>query len=160
VTSVGSGAGLTGGPITGTGSLSIATAGVSNAMLANSSLTISPGADLTGGGAVALGGSTTLSLDTTKVPLLAAANTFSTNQSVNGTLTASSFSGNGAALTNVTSANSSELGGLASGAYAQLAAANTFSNNQTVNGTLTATSSNYAIVANSSSGSVAAIEAR
>jgi hypothetical protein len=159
VTSVGSGAGLTGGPITGTGSLSIATAGVSNAMLANSSLTISPGADLTGGGAVALGGSTTLSLDTTKVPLLAAANTFSTNQTVNGTLTASSFSGNGAALTNVTSANSSELGGLASGAYAQLAAANTFSNNQTVNGTLTATSSNYAIVANSSSGSVAAIEA-
>ena len=108
VTSVGSGTGLTGGPITGTGSLSIATAGVSNAMLANSSLTISPGADLTGGGSVALGGSTTLSLDTTKVPLLAAANTFS--------------------------------------------------NSQTVNGTLTATSSNYAIVGNSSSGSVPAID--
>jgi hypothetical protein len=83
---VGSGAGLTGGPITGTGSLSIATAGVSNAMLANPSLTISPGAALTGGGSVALGGSTTLSLDTTKVPLLAAANTFSNNQTVVGTL--------------------------------------------------------------------------
>src|ERR1700676_4789544 len=43
VTSVGSGGGLTGGPITGTGTLSIATAGVSNAMLAHSSVTISPG---------------------------------------------------------------------------------------------------------------------
>jgi hypothetical protein len=158
VTSVGSGAGLTGGPITGTGSLSIATAGVSNAMLANSSLTISPGADLTGGGAVALGGSTTLSLDTTKVPLLAAANTFSTNQTVNGTLTASSFSGNGSALTNITATNSSELGGLASGAYAQLAAANTFSTNQTVNGTLTAMSSGYSIVGSSSGSGYPAVE--
>ena len=50
VTSVGTGAGLTGGPITGSGSLSIATGGVSNAMLTNSSLTISPGTSLTGGG--------------------------------------------------------------------------------------------------------------
>ena len=90
VTSIGSGPGLTGGPITGAGTLSIATAGVSNAMLANPSLTISPGTALTGGGAVALGGSATLSLDTTKVPLLAASNTFSTNQTVNGALTATS----------------------------------------------------------------------
>ena len=72
VTSVGSGAGLTGGPITTSGTLSIATGGVSNAMLANSSLTVTAGADLTGGGSVALGGSTTLNLDTTKVPLLGA----------------------------------------------------------------------------------------
>jgi hypothetical protein len=93
VTSVASGAGLTGGPITGSGTLSIATAGVSNAMLSNPSLTISPGTALTGGGAVALGGSTTLSLDTTKVPLLTGANAFSNNQTLNGTLTASS-SGN------------------------------------------------------------------
>jgi len=157
VTSVGSGPGLTGGPITGSGSLSIATAGVSNAMLANSSLTISPGTSLTGGGKVALGGSTTLSLDTTKVPLLAAANTFTGNQAVNGTVTASSFSGNGSALTNVTSTNSSELGGLGSSAYAQLAAANTFSNNQTVNGMLTATSNGIAIEAVSSSGGSAAV---
>ena len=157
VTSVGSGGGLTGGPITGSGSLSIATGGVSNTMLANSSLTISPGTDLTGGGKVALGGSTTLSLDITKVPLLAAANTFSANQTVNGTVTASSFSGNGSALSNVTSTNSSELGGLASSAYAQLAAANTFSNNQTVNGALTATSSGIAIEAVSSSGASAAV---
>jgi trimeric autotransporter adhesin len=90
VTSIGSGPGLTGGPITGTGTLGIATAGVSNAMLANPSLTISPGTALTGGGAVALGASATMSLDTTKVPLLAASNTFSTNQTINGTLTATS----------------------------------------------------------------------
>ena len=70
VTSVGSGAGLTGGPITSSGSLSIATGGVSNAMLADPSLTVLPGTDLTGGGSVALGGSTTLNVDTTKVPQL------------------------------------------------------------------------------------------
>jgi hypothetical protein len=86
VTSVGSGAGLTGGPITTSGTLSIATAGVSNSMLVNPSLTVSAGTALTGGGSLALGGSTTLSLDTTKVPLLAAANTFSNNQTVNGTI--------------------------------------------------------------------------
>jgi hypothetical protein len=151
VTSVGSGAGLTGGPITGSGTLSIANAGVSNSMLANPSLTISAGTALTGGGLVALGGSTTLSLDTNKVPLLAAANTFSTNQTVNGTVIASSFSGNGAALTNVTAANSNELGGQAPSAYAQLGAANTFSNNQTVNGAITAKSNNFTIGASTTS---------
>jgi hypothetical protein len=88
VTSVGSGAGLTGGPITGSGKLSIASAGVTNSMLANPSLTVAAGTDLTGGGTVALGGTTTLNLDTTKVPLLNAANTFTGNQTVNGNLSA------------------------------------------------------------------------
>jgi hypothetical protein len=60
VTSVGSGAGLTGGPITGSGTLSIAAGGVTNAMLENASVTVSPGAGLSGGGAVALGGAVTL----------------------------------------------------------------------------------------------------
>ncbi len=59
VTSVASGAGLTGGPITGSGTLSIATSGVTNAMLVNPSLTVAVGAGLTGGGSVALGASTT-----------------------------------------------------------------------------------------------------
>ena len=88
VTSVGSGAGLTGGPITGSGKLSIASGGVTNSMLANPSLTVAAGTDLTGGGTVALGGTTTLNLDTTKVPLLNAANTFTGNQTVNGNLSA------------------------------------------------------------------------
>jgi len=62
VTSVGSGAGLTGGPITTSGTLSIASAGVTNAMLQNSSLTVTANSPLTGGGAVSLGGSTSLGL--------------------------------------------------------------------------------------------------
>jgi hypothetical protein len=62
VTSVGSGAGLTGGPITTSGSLSIATGGVTNGMLQHSSLTVTASSPLTGGGAVSLGGSTSLGL--------------------------------------------------------------------------------------------------
>jgi hypothetical protein len=184
VTSVGSGAGLTGGPITTSGTLSIATGGVSNAMLTNSSLTVTVNSPLSGGGAVSLGGSTslglkgcaanqilqfvsgvwtcanpatgtvtsvgsglglsggpitgsgTLAINPSVVPQLAAANTFTANQTVNGSVTATSFTGNGSGLTNVTAANSNELGGLASGAYAQLAAANTFTANQSVTGTV------------------------
>jgi len=86
VTSVGSGAGLTGGPITTTGTLGIAAAGVTNAMLAHPSLTITPGAGLTGGGVVALGGTTTLNLDTSKVAQLSANNTFTGNQNITGNL--------------------------------------------------------------------------
>jgi hypothetical protein len=148
VTSVGSGAGLTGGPITTSGSLSIATGGVSNAMLANPSLTVSAGTDLTGGGSVALGGSTTLNLDTTRVPQLAAANTFTANQTVSGSVTATSFSGNGSALTNLqganvqgavaTAANALDLGGLAPSAYATTGG-NAFTGNQGVTGNVTAT---------------------
>ena len=62
VTSVASGAGLTGGPITTSGTLSVATGGVTNAMLQNSSLTVTATSPLSGGGAVSLGGSTSLGL--------------------------------------------------------------------------------------------------
>ncbi|HTZ95243.1 MAG TPA: tail fiber domain-containing protein [Terriglobales bacterium] len=86
VTSVGTGAGLTGGPITGTGSISIAPAGITNAMLANPSLTVTAGTGLTGGGTVALGGSTTLNIDPTQVPLLSANNVFTGSETVNGNL--------------------------------------------------------------------------
>jgi hypothetical protein len=60
VTSVGTGAGLTGGPITKSGTISIPAAGVTNSMLANSSVTVQAGSGLSGGGTVALGGSITL----------------------------------------------------------------------------------------------------
>jgi hypothetical protein len=142
VTSVAGGAGLAGGTITGSGTLSIANAGVTNTMLANPSLTVTAGADLTGGGLATLGGNVTLNLDTTKVPQLNAANTFTANQMVNGTLTASSFAGSGSGLTSVTAANSNELGGLASSAFPQLAANNTFSGTQTVNNTVTVNGTN------------------
>jgi hypothetical protein len=62
VTSVASGAGLTGGPITHSGTLSIASGGVTNAMLSHSSLTVTAKSPLTGGGPVSLGGSTSLGL--------------------------------------------------------------------------------------------------
>jgi hypothetical protein len=78
------------------------------------------GTDLTGGG---LSGKVTLNLDTTKVPQLGTANTFTANQTVNGKMTATSFSGNGASVTNV---NAVQLGGLAASAFAQLGANNTF----------------------------------
>ena len=88
---------------------------------------VTAGTALTGGGTT---GAVTVNLDTTKVPLLGAANTFTGNQTVTGSVTATSFSGNGAALTGVTAANSSELGGLAPAAYAALASGNTFSATQ------------------------------
>jgi hypothetical protein len=105
VTSVGSGAGLTGGPITTSGTLSIATAGVTNTMLQHSSLTVAAGTGLTGGGSVALGSTTTLNLDTTKVPELNTANTFTGNQAVIGNVSA----------TNEVSAGTTPTGNVASG---------------------------------------------
>jgi hypothetical protein len=120
VTSVGSGAGLTGGPITSSGTLSIATGGVTNAMLAHPSLTVTAGTGLSGGGAVALGGSTTLNnagvlsvttgagitntggqnptlgIDTSVVPELALDNFFAAPQFFSGFVDA--FVGDGTAL--------------------------------------------------------------
>jgi Chaperone of endosialidase len=62
-------------------------------MLANPSLTIKAGTDLTGGGSVALGGSATLNLDTTKVPTLGA-----TSNTFTGTITASTLNASGAVV--------------------------------------------------------------
>jgi trimeric autotransporter adhesin len=70
-------------------SFPIATGGVTNAMLQDSSVTITPGTALTGGGKIALGGAATLNVDTTKVPLLAAANVFTNSQTFAEGLTAS-----------------------------------------------------------------------
>lgn len=60
VTSVTTGAGLTGGPITKSGTISIASGGVTNNLLTNPSVTVKAGAGLSGGGTVALGGTITL----------------------------------------------------------------------------------------------------
>lgn len=62
ITQVTAGAGLTGGGTDGAVTLSIGTGAVTNAMLANSSLTIGAGNGLTGGGSIALGGSGTLNI--------------------------------------------------------------------------------------------------
>jgi trimeric autotransporter adhesin len=110
VSTVNSGAGLTGGPITTTGKLSIASAGVTNAMLANPSITITAGTDLTGGGTIALGGTTKLNVDTTKIPQLTGANTFTGNQVVAGSLTASTTNATSALVGNVTSTSGGAAG--------------------------------------------------
>jgi|HubBroStandDraft_6_1064221.scaffolds.fasta_scaffold00054_24 hypothetical protein len=81
---------------------------------------ITAGSGLNGGTITSSG---TLSVNGAVVPLLAAANTFTANQTVSGTLTATSFSGSGAGVTGV---NASQLGGLASSAFAQLSTADTF----------------------------------
>jgi hypothetical protein len=112
ITGVTAGTDLTGGGNTGNVTLNVDTTKVVTAVTA--------GTDLTGGGN---GGSLTLNLDTTKVPQLAANNSFTGNESVSGSVTAGSFAGNGASLTNV---NAAQLGGLGSGAFAQLNAINNF----------------------------------
>src|SRR5581483_867337 len=88
ITGVTAGAGLSGGGTSGNVSLSVPSAGITNPMLQNSAVTVSPGTDLTGGGTISLGGSTTLNVDTTKVPQLGAANNFTNDQSVTGNITA------------------------------------------------------------------------
>lgn len=104
VTSITAGSGLVASPvnpITAAGTLSIPAAGVTNVMLQNSSLTVSAGPGLTGGGPVSLGNSTTLNLDTTFTDNRYAAFSGNTNYIQNlsgGTQPGASFnvSGNGA----------------------------------------------------------------
>src|SRR5579863_1248573 len=126
VTSVAAGAGLAGGTITGSGTLSVATGGVTNGMLVSPSLTLTAGTDLTGGGLATLGGNVTLNLDTTKVPQLNAANTFTGNQTVSGNLSA----------TGVVSGGSFEIGSnlFGFGSYANGNAFLGFAGNSTMTG--------------------------
>jgi len=84
------GSGLAGGGVKGTLTLSVPAAGITNAMLAHPSLTVTAGTDLTGGGLVALGDSITLNVNTAKIPQLGTANTFTGNQTVNGIFAATS----------------------------------------------------------------------
>jgi len=119
---------------------------------------VTAGADLTGGGTT---GKVTLNLDTTKVPLLASANTFATSQTVKGNLMVSGV-GNGVIFadgTKQTTAARGTITGVTAGAgltgggstgnvtlslnttttdgrYAQLAAANAFTKNNSFAGTV------------------------
>jgi hypothetical protein len=96
VTSVGSGAGLTGGPITGAGTLSIATGGVTNAMLA------------------------------TSYAQLGATNTFTGNQTVNGTLSATSSASSVVGNTTSSTASGMVGSGIATGVTGTASAATGF----------------------------------
>jgi 6-phosphogluconolactonase len=68
-------------------------------------------------------------------PTLFGNNTFHGNQTVLGSINASSFVGSGAGLTAV---NASSLGGIAANNYARLDVGNSFTGNQTVNGSVAA----------------------
>jgi len=154
------GSGLSGGGTTGTLSLKIPAAGVTNTMLADSKITFPVTAPLTGGGAVSLGGTATtlalkpcaanevyvsngttwscaaagtgtitgvtagsdltgggtsgkvtLNLDTTKVPLLASANTFTANQTIDGLLSIRGGSGNAIDATSTNQSATTITGG-------------------------------------------------
>ena len=135
VTSVGSGAGLTGGPITTSGSLSIKTGGVTNAMLANSSLTVTANSPLTGGGAVPLGGSTSLSLKScsTNQILQFVSGAWACANPATGTVT-SVATGLGLSGGPITGSGTLTIN---TSVVPQLAAANTFTANQTVTGVIT-----------------------
>jgi hypothetical protein len=117
ITGVTAGSGLTGGGSSGNVSLSVPSGGISNAMLQNASFTVSAGTALTGGGAVPLGGSTTLNVDTTKV--------------MTGVVAGTDLTGGGTGGVQTLNLDTTQV--------PQLSAANTFTGNQTVNGNLTAT---------------------
>ncbi len=155
VTSVGSGAGLTGGTITKSGTLSIATGGVTNAMLANSSLTVTANSPLTGGGAVSLGGSTSLSLKScsTNQILQFVSGAWNCENPATGTVTSV---GSGLGLSGGPITGSGTLA-INTSVVPQLGAANTFTANQTVNGTIFANSPASAVIGNSTSTVLAAV---
>ncbi len=155
VTSVGSGAGLTGGPITGSGTLSIANGGVTNAMLANSSLTVTGSSPLTGGGAVSLGGSTSLSLKSCSANqiLQFVSGAWACANPATGTVTSV---GSGLGLSGGPITGSGTLA-INTSVVPQLGAANTFTANQTVNATLFANSSASAVIGNSTSSVLPAV---
>src|SRR5271170_617410 len=134
VTSVGSGAGLTGGPIKTSGSLSIATGGVTNAMLANSSLTVTANSPLSGGGAVSLGGSTSLGLKSCSANqiLQFVSGAWACANPATGTVTSV---GSGLGLSGGPITGSGTLT-INTSVVPQLGAANTFTANQTVTGVI------------------------
>jgi len=113
VTSVGTPAagGLTGGPITTSGALSIATAGVTNAMLQNPALTINTGTGLSGGGTEVLGGSFTL----TNTGVLAVGTTSGSGILVGGTSANPSLSADTTVLATNSSVTSTVTSAVSSG---------------------------------------------
>ncbi len=145
-----SGSGLTGGGTSGTLDLSLTTACAKNQVLqwsgsawacsnaGTGTITgVTAGTDLTGGGT---SGTVTLNLDTTKVPLLAAANTFTGNQTANGNLTA----------TGVVSGSSYQIGSnlFALGSYSNANAFLGFAGNTTTTGNYNTASGASALYSN------------
>ena len=123
VASVATGAGLTGGPITTSGTLSIASAGVTNSMLQNPSLTVNTGSGLSGGGTVTLGG--TLNLSNTGV--LGVGTTAGSGVLVGGTAANPSLSADPTVLATNSSVTSAVSGGVITAEAFATSAVNTAS---------------------------------
>ena len=145
-----SGSGLTGGGTSGTLNLSLTKSCSSKQVLqwsgsawvcaamstggGTGTITgVKAGTDLTGGGTT---GTVTLNLDTTKVPQLSTANTFTGNQSITGNLgvtgnVTGSFSGDGTGLAHV---NAAQLGGFPATVYPNINLPNTFHATQAFSG--------------------------
>jgi len=119
VTSVATGAGLAGGPITTSGTLSIAAGGVTNSMLQNPSLTVNTGAGLAGGGPVALGSSLILS----NTGVLSVGTSAGSGILVGGTPASPSLSADPSVLATNTSVASAVAAGVTA---AEASASNTF----------------------------------
>ena len=142
-----SGSGLSGGGTSGTLSLKVPSAGITNAMLAHSSLTLIAGGGMTGGGLASLGGSTTLGLKTCGANQVL--------EYISSVWTCSS-AGTGT-ITGVT-AGTDLTGGGTSGSVTlnldptkvpQLIGGNTFSGTQFVEGSVSATNGIGSVVSNS-----------
>jgi hypothetical protein len=121
VTSVATGAGLAGGPITTGGTLSIAAGGVANSMLQNPSLTVNTGSGLAGGGPVALGSSLTLS----NTGVLSVVTSAGSGILVGGTPANPSLSADPSVLATNTSVTSAVAGGVTTAETFATNAANT-----------------------------------
>ena len=115
ITGISAGNGLTGGGTTGNVTLSIDTTKVVTAVTA--------GNGLTGGGT---GGALILNIDPTKVPMLGLANTFTANQTVNGSVTASAVTGTVAVTGGVVNALTSFYMGGSPFDFGSLTAQNAF----------------------------------
>jgi hypothetical protein len=149
-----SGSGLMGGGTSGTLNLSLTNACAANQVLqwngtawacanlkGNGTITgVTAGTDLTGGGT---SGNVTLNLDTTKVPQLNAANTFSGNQSVTGNLSATgSFTGQTASFS---ASNSTQVVSVTQSGSGSAISASSPGNNAAIFGSATANAAGIGI---------------
>ena len=161
VTSVGTGAGLTGGPSTSSGTLSVATGGVTNTMLLHPSIRVTANAPLTGGGVVALGGTASVGLQScaaNQILQIVSGIWTCANLSGGGTITGvtagTDLTGGGTSGTVTINLNTAALQAANDTRYAQLGAADTFSRPiiiSTAGGTaIQATGANFGVRGSSS----------
>ena len=161
---------LTGGPITSTGTITLGgtLSGITNSQLTNNSITVTAGSGLSGGGTVALGGSTTLTnagvtslVQGSGVTLNASTGSISISANYNGTVTSVSVSGSNGIGTSITNATTTPSISLNLGAITPtsvstgaLTATGTTTLATSLTGVLQATSGVISVVTTTGTGSV------